>query len=888
VRGQQQQFHRDPFEGRGVSWRKGASNATHEELAHEMTAKEFHTGQQAEHIQLRAEQGTFIHYTYTLGKVQPIDELAISLWLKANRPGSQLLARLVLPREKDPQNLDQPVTALIRGDPRDATYENVSRWQRLELRQVAKLIKQQQPLLRAELKRDLNFDGAYIDQLVLNVYGGRGQSDIWIDDLEVGPIFGDVFQPVNNQGAAHTTASTNRNVTARPPIKVVLNQDRLSVDGRPTFLRAIRYNGTPLQTLRDAGFNAVHLDHGVPERVIEEVADMGFYLVPEIVVLEDSPRVALPTGLTREVARFPRKESVLFWHVGSGLTREQAAYVGKAAQTIRAADGKPIAGDIWDGYAPYCRNLEMLGTHRWPLFTGLEMAAYRDWLAQRGRLAEPGVYLWTWVQTHLPRWYSNLVYDGQEAPADGEPFGPQPEQIRLLAFTAISAGYRGIGYWADAALANPQTARDRLLAMALLNHELAVLEPMLATMQDVTWAPTKHGDVKASVMRFKGGRGGVLCFLTWLGPGAQFVPGQVASMNLELVVPGAPEDAQVWEIAPGYMRPVKHERAAGGIKVQVADFGLTSVLLFTSDVERIGELQLATRRNAVRAAQWSYDLAIEQLKKAEAVNAQLEELGQPLSDGRTLLAEARKLLIAARAALNRGTQSDFPTAYEQSHRAMRVLRILMRAHWEKAVKLIDNPVCTPYSVSFYTLPRYYQFVEQIRNARPSSNLLTHGNFELEPGQSPDAWTLQTETLDAVVLSAERVSDQPKEGKRCLKLEVRPKDPKAVPQALERTFLAINSPVHRLQPGSLVRVSGWVRIPQPIQASADGALFFDSIGGEPLAIRLNSPTPWRKFTLFRRVPPSGTVHVSMALSGIGTVFFDDIRVEPMFPAGQATE
>jgi len=652
------------------------------------------------------------------------------------------------------------------------------------------------------------------------------------------------------------------------------------VNGRPTFLRAIRYSGTPLHTLRDAGFNAVWLDHSTPERVIDEAADMGLYLLPEIPVLEDSPRMALPAGLTREVARFPRKESVLFWHVGSGLTREQAAYVSKAAQTIRAADGKPIAGDIWDGYGPYCRSLEMLGTHRWPLFTGLELSAYRDWLAQRGRLAEPGVYLWTWIQTHMPRWYSNIVYDGQELPAEGEPFGPQPEQVRLLAFTAVAAGYRGVGFWADGVMAKPEDARDRLLSMALLNHELALLEPMLATAQDTIWLPTKQPDVKAAVVRFKGG---VLCFLTWLGPGAQYVPGQLATMNLELVVPGAPEDAQVWELSAGQMRPVTHQRTAGGVKVQVADFGLTSVLVFTSDVQRIAELQRTTRRNLIKTAQWSYDLAVEQLKKAEIVNAQLEELGQALPDGRALLIEARKLLVSARASLNRATQSDYPAAYEQSHRAMRALRILMRAHWDRAVKLLDHPTCTPYSVSFYTLPRYYRFVEEVRSAKPASNLLVHGDFELEPGQTPEAWTMQAETLDAVVLTAERVTEQPQEGRRCLKLEVRPKDPKAPPQALERTFLAIHSPVHRMQPGSLVRISGWVRVPQAIQASADGALLFDSIGGEPLGVRLATPTPWRKFTLFRRVPPSGTVHVTMALTGIGTVYFDDIRVEPMFAA-----
>ena len=43
------------------------------------------------------------------------------------------------------------------------------------------------------------------------------------------------------------------------------------------------------------------------------------------------------------------------------------------------------------------------------------------------------------------------------------------------------------------------------------------------------------------------------------------------------------------------------------------------------------------------------------------------------------------------------------------------------------------------------------------------------------------------------------------------------------------------------------ISGWVRIPRPIIATADGALLYDSVGGEPLAVRLTAPTKgWQKY------------------------------------------
>src|SRR5439155_7616716 len=92
---------------------------------------------------------------------------------------------------------------------------------------------------------------------------------------------------------------------------------------------------------------------------------------------------------------------------------------------------------------------------------------------------------------------------------------------------------------------------------------------------------------------------------------------------------------------------------------------------------------------------------------------------------------------------------------------------------------------------------------------------------------------------------------------------------------------VYSPPVRLQPGTLVRISAWVRIPKPISASADGALIYDSAGGEPLAVRLvGEVKQWRKITLFRRVPATGMVNVTLALTGIGKVYFDDVRIEPL--------
>ena len=42
--------------------------------------------------------------------------------------------------------------------------------------------------------------------------------------------------------------------------------------------------------------------------------------------------------------------------------------------------------------------------------------------------------------------------------------------------------------------------------------------------------------------------------------------------------------------------------------------------------------------------------------------------------------------------------------------------------------------------------------------------------------------------------------------------------------------------------------------------------------------------WKKYELFREVPASGTINVTMALTGLGKVYFDDVRIEPLVAGG----
>ncbi len=178
-----QQIYRYPFETRDPAFIKGTADAPFQEYAHDVTDATSHGGQFSEHLQIACQQGNNIYYYFPTSRAPVSMDLSLNLWVKANRPGAQLLARLVLPKEHNPNNLDEPLTTLLRGD----VYQKVSRWQQLGLNRPTVLAKSQQKIMREQLKRDVDFTDAYIDRVVINAYSGPGMTEIWIDDLEIGP-----------------------------------------------------------------------------------------------------------------------------------------------------------------------------------------------------------------------------------------------------------------------------------------------------------------------------------------------------------------------------------------------------------------------------------------------------------------------------------------------------------------------------------------------------------------------------------------------------------------------------------------------------------------------------------------------------------------------------
>jgi len=464
-----------------------------------------------------------------------------------------------------------------------------------------------------------------------------------------------------------------------------------------------------------------------------------------------------------------------------------------------------------------------------------------------------------------------------------------------------------------------------------VNAELELLEPsLLNTTESPQWLPTSDPNVFAAVMR---GNKETVVLPIYFGANTQHCPDQMSLNSLSITVPLVPDGAVGWRVSPAGLDDIKDiKRNSEGAVLTIPEFDMTAAIILSTDAGctgRIVKLQEATRN---RFRHWAAYNARRQAYIQYQKTAELHKL--LCAAGAPPVREAMNYFLKAQGQLeeaSRMTDNNQPEfAFHAARRALRPLRVLMHEHWRGAAEQLDSPIASPFAVSVYSLPQHWELARYMATCQPAGTLLSNGSFDLagsaEAGGAAVAslpgWIARKQFVDAVKGRAslvnsdtEFVQDPPLPEYICLpdryeasgrpvpnfaskkscqprpdlgshvlqlKMDPKTKNPDEVPKALERSFIAVDSPVVDFAPGSWVRISFWIKVPGTA-ATADGAMVYDSVGGEALALRLNSQPEWKHFNLYRPIPASGKIQVTCALTGLGIMFVDDLRIEPMLPS-----
>jgi hypothetical protein len=853
---------------------------------------------------------TYVRLGYELPPALVIDDLKLSLWFQSNQDGCTLYVQVVFPNQIDPTT-GKNLTVPIDGD----AYTKAGQWQKLECRdlraRVAKLLPQlrRRMQMQAGLKQDLDVRGAYVDAAIVRIQTERGSSQFVIDSLRLEGI---VDAPPEN----HVRPVENTEPEARPEAEFHL--DRLHVRGRPFFPRILPYRGEQTGDLARMRFNVVWVPDYQDGQFLEELDRVGLkaMAVPPRIGAGDGPRGNVSNT---HLAPFgPETARILFWYLGTHIPPEKKREVAAWQDQIRNADRiykRPLMGDVTGLERTYSRHLNLTSVSRSPLHTSFGFKNYRDWLIEHRNLAQPGSFFLTWIQTE-----PGQAQEEMRQAAGWSPQVVEPEQLRLQVYAALAAGCRGLGFWTHSSLEDDRPgAEERRLMLALLNMELELLEPLLATGTVSSQNPfTVHlppsRNLKGAASPLAPGKGtrafeaalndretwlrrldevkrdldaaiincsglGMLVLPVWYATESQYAPGPMAANDAEIVVPGGGVSARFWEISTTAIDEVQGERIAGGKQITLKRFDTTAAVFATDNLQLIERLREKMRTQRGPAARISLELARAKLERVVEVDLELHKLGMGQPDAGWVLAATRDRLVRAENDLR---AEHFHESRLASGEAMQLLRILQQVYWNDAVHgRMYSPVSSPHTLCFQTLPDHWRMIARFGRARieGSRNVLRSGDFEDFDTMVAEGWKHEQTAIDGVRATAE-LYPRAHKGAYSLRLIAAPASGQDPPASIPERPVTVISPPVTVHKGQLVYISGWTKVTAPSFGNLDGAILYDSLAGPGAALRWRKTADWQKFELVREVTETSGLTLTMALTGLGEILFDELEIIPL--------
>ncbi len=262
--------------------------------------------------------------SYATPQVPVTDDLSVSVFVRANRSGVRIYGRVVLPADIDPET-KTPSFVMVPG----TIFDQPDRWQKLELVQMMPTIERLARILRASSRRAVPLEGAYLERVVVNLLDSPGQSDVFLDDLEISPVPEAVLKAwSNSQSPTGSSAAKNhgevaakRSTLARGHVRLERNLlEKRGRDSRfmPWFPTAI---DAPGQTPPSCGWRALTFWSTTAKRILKRLKPL---LNNGVLLMKRLTGATSTEGSQRlfdQMSNYPLRQSVAFWHLGDRMGR---------------------------------------------------------------------------------------------------------------------------------------------------------------------------------------------------------------------------------------------------------------------------------------------------------------------------------------------------------------------------------------------------------------------------------------------------------------------------------------------------------------------------------------------------------------------------------------
>jgi hypothetical protein len=569
-------------------------------------------------------------------------------------------------------------------------------------------------------------------------------------------------------------------------------------------------------------------------------------------------------------------DCVLAWDAGANVGRRELEATRRLVQDVRRDDprnGRPVLLAPREQLWGYRRLADVLLVSSAPVGAAGPMG-FRvsfDHLASSAVRSTPR---WTNIPTQLPE---ELLEQSAVISRQRFTAGVEAAQLQLLTLAAAEAGAAGFCFQSSAALdAEDAVTRHRAASLHALNLELELVEPWIA-------GPAEHETLDVGLENVVATAWGAprskLILLSRRYADDQFTTAPCPPQSVTLLLPGAAASWRAYRIQADRLAPVWSSHVGGGLRIAVPDAGRWTWLVATDDALTINFLSRRLAENVSSRAKLRHEIVSREIEFADQVIQQTPSI--PSSP------EGARRLTAAQAALRQGQflldASDFSGSLLLLQHAEESLAQARRMVWSGAAGAFASRVSSPYCLCFATLPLHEQVLQRVRSSSWGPNLLAASDFEDIQSMQAAGWKQERNLVEGAETLVELSPANPRGGRFALHLgasvenglgQGRPANDLA---AVETPLVRVSSAPAPIALGSLVRISGWVRIDGDDRA-APTLRIADSFGGEGLADFWRSTPDWRPFVLYRAAPGSSPLTVTFELLAPGEAWLDDVRVE----------
>ena len=847
---------REGFESPDPTWSLSGADGGVRVLSHRREFEAAHAGVGLEHLRVIAGRGTHIYYSMPIDRSPIVEESGVSLWVKGDRTPFQLLVRVVFPRSLDDRT-GKPITTLLRGD----EYLEVGSWQQLRIAGLPKLLNRDLVVLRRQFGPQVDPREAYIDLIVLNTYSGPGETNVWIDDLEVTGVLDPDWAKTSIPSTTMKEASAQGRAAPVVDRPLVLDGNVTLLQGRPQFVRAIEDRGESWELLRSLGFNTIWMATAPTPHQQEEAKKLGLWMI------------APPPDVADDPAGAAKLENVIAWLLGRNLGVEELNPLRKIGREIRGADRtlrRPLVcgprAETWN----FSRETDLLLFEAPALFSSAEFEDATLTLRSRTQQARSGTPHWVTLQLEPARELLEQLrlFD----PAGNSQPTADLTQARLATYAALRSGARGLLFRSSVRLdGNDEIAAQRQAIFRLLNQELKLFEPWLAGSTAPQDLPTGDPTLQATLWQTERAR---LMLLSRTASQSQYCTAPVANDSMTFPLPGVPAADRVFHLTADGLKSLQGPQGGTGMKIVVPEAGGVAAVAITQNslvIQHLAKLSEEQRREGVEtrlrmAANdlTSTALTVEQITGTFRAPPQAAAY---LRESQNLLGQADRLLVAG----------DLTSCYRHVRRVESHLVQVRRQWWEVVRATFPNSLASPCGVAFDTLPAQVNTTVRMQQSTWGRSGLPAGDFEQLEKLLSAGWKQHRQDAANLVTTVELSRVNPHGGTASLHLAVTASGEGSLAANVEPPVSITSGPL-AARAGQIARVRGWARVPVTANGASAELVVSDNLTGPSLAERLRGSNEWREFTLYRAVPTTGSFQLIFALRGTGEAFLDDVTVE----------